>query len=83
MAYFINPSHQPVSLNIFAMQRLGKIITAAKNTHASIEELLGVSFYMRSLSYQRKAGDSSSQNFLQLCWTCCSAVSTTKSLAEV
>jgi hypothetical protein len=33
------------------------------NTHATIEELLDVLFSVQSLSYQRKVGDSSSQNF--------------------
>jgi hypothetical protein len=62
-AYFINPSHQSVSLhvyhNIVARQGLGKKknVTAATNTHATIEELLGTSFSVLSVLYQRKVGD--------------------------
>jgi hypothetical protein len=40
-----------------ARQRLGKNVTAATNTHTTIEELLDVSFSMRPVSYQREAGD--------------------------
>jgi hypothetical protein len=70
MAYFINPSHQSVCLYayplivarqrpgnnppIVARQRLGKNVTVATNTHATLEELLGASFSMRSVSYQGK-----------------------------
>jgi hypothetical protein len=36
------------------------------NTHATIEGLLEASFSMRSVSYRRKVGDCSSQNFLLL-----------------
>jgi hypothetical protein len=61
-AYFINPSHQSVCLyvyplNVVARQRLGKNVTAATNTHATIEELLDASFSMRSVSYGRKVVD--------------------------
>jgi hypothetical protein len=58
--YFINPSHKPVCLYVYppivTRQRLGKKVTAAKNTHATVEELFGASLSMRSLSYQRKVG---------------------------
>jgi hypothetical protein len=37
-----------------AMQRLGKNVTAATNAKTTIEELLDVSFSMRSVSYQGK-----------------------------
>jgi hypothetical protein len=73
MAYFINPSHQSVCLYaylpivvrhrlgknppIFARQRLGEKVTAAKNTHVTMKEFLDESFYMLSVSYQRKGGD--------------------------
>jgi hypothetical protein len=40
-----------------ARQRLSKNVTAAKNTHATIEELLEASFSMPSVSYQRNVGD--------------------------
>jgi hypothetical protein len=47
-AYFINPSHRFVCLYVYppivARQRLGKNVTAAKNTQATIEELLDASF---------------------------------------
>jgi hypothetical protein len=40
----INPSHQSVRLYVYSSivdrQRLGKNVTAATNTHATIEELL-------------------------------------------
>jgi hypothetical protein len=42
---------------IVARQRLGKHVTAEKNTHAIIEELLDASFSLRSVSYQRQVGD--------------------------
>jgi hypothetical protein len=57
-AYFMNPSHQSVCLYLYpaivARQRLGKNITAATNTHATIEELLDASFSMLSVSYEGK-----------------------------
>jgi hypothetical protein len=60
-AYFINPSHQSVCLYVYppsiARQRIGKNVTVATNTHATIEELLDASFSMRSVSYQRKVDD--------------------------
>jgi hypothetical protein len=37
-----------------ARQRLGKIITVVMNAHAKVEDLLVVSFSMRSVSYQGK-----------------------------
>jgi hypothetical protein len=40
-----------------ARQRLGKNVTAAINTHATIEELLDASFSMQSVWYQKKVGD--------------------------
>jgi hypothetical protein len=46
------------------MQRLGKKITAATNTHAAIEDLFDTSLSMRSMSYQGKEAIGSSQNFL-------------------
>jgi hypothetical protein len=42
---------------IVARQRVGKDVTAATNTHPTIQELLDASFYMRSASYHRKVGD--------------------------
>jgi hypothetical protein len=61
MAYFINPSHQSVCLYVYppiiARERLGKNVTAAMNTHATIEELLEVSFSTRFVSHQSKVGD--------------------------
>jgi hypothetical protein len=57
-AYFTNPSHQSACLYVYpsivARQRLIKNVTAATNTHTTIEELLESSFYMRSVSYQGK-----------------------------
>jgi hypothetical protein len=49
---------------IVARQRLGRNVTAIKNTHATIEELLDASFSMWPVSYQGKYAISSSQNFL-------------------
>jgi hypothetical protein len=63
MAYFINLSDQSLCLYVYeytpivARQRLGKNVTAATNTQASIEELLDASFSIRAVSYQRKVGD--------------------------
>jgi hypothetical protein len=66
--YFITPSHQSVRLYAYppfvARQRLGKNVTAATNTHAKINELLDASFSMRSVSYQRRVGDSFFPEFL-------------------
>jgi hypothetical protein len=39
------------------MQRIGKKLSAAINIKETTEELLDVSFFMRSAAYQRKAGD--------------------------
>jgi hypothetical protein len=56
-AHFINPSHQPVCLYVYSplviRQRFGKKknVTAAMNTQATIEELLGMLFSLRSVSY--------------------------------
>jgi hypothetical protein len=59
--YFINPSPQSVCLYVYpsvvTKQRLGKNVTAATNTQTTIEELLDPSFWIRSVSYQRKGGD--------------------------
>jgi hypothetical protein len=56
--YIINPTHRSVCLYVYplivARQRLRKNVTAVTNTHATIEELLDTSFYMRSMSYQGK-----------------------------
>jgi hypothetical protein len=66
-AYFINPSHQPVCLDVYppivARQWLGKNVTTAMNTHTTIGELLDMSFSVQSVLYWRWA-ISSSQNFL-------------------
>jgi hypothetical protein len=60
MAYLINPSHQSlcpyVYPSLISRQRLGKIVTAALNTQATIDDLLDASFFMRSVSYQGKVG---------------------------
>jgi hypothetical protein len=63
--YFTNFSHQSVCLHVYvARQQLSKNVTAAMNTHATIEELLDALFSMRSISYQRKAGVFSKNFFL-------------------
>jgi hypothetical protein len=67
MAYFINPSHQSVSMSvspIIARKWFGKNVTVATNTHAAIEELQDASLYMRSVPYEGKQAISSSQKFL-------------------
>jgi hypothetical protein len=60
-AYFINTSNHSVCLHvyhpIFAGQRFGKLVTATRNTHTVIKELLEASFSIRSMTYQRKIGD--------------------------
>jgi hypothetical protein len=49
--YFINDSHKSVRQHVyFATKRLGKNITAATDTLATIEELLGALFSMWSVS---------------------------------
>jgi hypothetical protein len=56
-AYFINPSHQSVSICVYpiiASQRFGKNIAMATNTYATIGKLLIVLFSMRTVSYQEK-----------------------------
>jgi hypothetical protein len=35
----------------------GKIVAAATNTHATIEELLDASFSMQCMSYKREVGE--------------------------
>jgi hypothetical protein len=49
---------------IVARRRLGRNVTAVRNTNITIEELLDASFSMWPVSYQRKQAISSSQNFL-------------------
>jgi hypothetical protein len=60
-ADFMNSFHPSVCLYLgplnFVTQRLSKIVTAATNTHPTIEELLDESSLIRSVSYQRKVGD--------------------------
>jgi hypothetical protein len=51
---------------IVPRQQLGKIVTSATNTHATIEELMDALFYMRFMSYQGKQATSSSENFLPI-----------------
>jgi hypothetical protein len=60
-AYLKTSFHQSVCLYVYlpivARQRLGKSVTAATNTHATVEELLDATLSMRSVLYQRKVGD--------------------------
>jgi hypothetical protein len=59
-ACFINTSNQSVCIYIYKYvdrQRLGKNVTAATSTHATIEELLDALISMQSVSYERKVGD--------------------------
>jgi hypothetical protein len=67
MIYFINPSHQSVCLHLHSptvvMQRLGKNVTAATNTHA-VEELLDASFPVMSCRMTGKQVISFSLNLL-------------------
>jgi hypothetical protein len=59
-AYFINTSHQSVCLYVYplivARQLVGKNVTAATNTHATVE-FLDSPFAVRSVSYRRKLGN--------------------------
>jgi hypothetical protein len=59
--YLINTFHQSVCLYVYlpivATQLFGENISAAKNTYATIEELLGASFSTRYVSCQRIVGD--------------------------
>jgi hypothetical protein len=52
-AYFKNPS---IGLLSVARQWLSINVTAAKKTHATIEELLDASSTIRAVSYQTKRG---------------------------
>jgi hypothetical protein len=58
-AYIINPYDQ--SVYVYPRPSLGngfvKTIPLLTNTHAKTEELIDVSFSMRSVSYQIKVGD--------------------------
>jgi hypothetical protein len=76
IAYLINPSHQSVCVCVCVcvgggvhLMLLGnglvKIVTAATNTHATVDELLGSGISMASMPYAMKVG-SPSQNFLFL-----------------
>jgi hypothetical protein len=60
-AYFINPSHQSVCLYVYATlvarQRLGKNVTAATNSHATMKDLLGLPLSVLVASFQRKVWD--------------------------
>jgi hypothetical protein len=59
-AFFINPSHQSVCLYVYPLSLLGdgSVRTLPRQrTQAAIEELLDMSFSMRSVSYQRTLGD--------------------------
>jgi hypothetical protein len=49
---------------IVAKQWLSEMLAVATNTHTKIEELLNVSFFMWSVSYQGMSVISSSQKFL-------------------
>jgi hypothetical protein len=49
---------------VVARQRLGKDVTAAKNTHTAIEDLFDASFSMRCVSYEKKYAFNSSQKLL-------------------
>jgi hypothetical protein len=51
-----NPSYQSVC-PIVANKRFGKYVFRATNTHATIKQLLKVSFSIRSVSYVRKVVD--------------------------
>jgi hypothetical protein len=56
-AYFINPTVSLCVYNVAATvsrQWLDKNVTAVTNTHIIIEELLGESFSMRSVSFKNK-----------------------------
>lgn len=56
-AYFINASHQSARLSVYiARQRLNKKVTAAKNTHIRIEELLDSSFLCGPCRIEGKCG---------------------------
>jgi hypothetical protein len=59
-AYFINLSYQSVCMYVYpivARQGLGKNVTTAKNTRATLDELLEALFSVRAMSYQRKVGE--------------------------
>jgi hypothetical protein len=51
-------------LPVIFRQRVGKNVTAATNTQATIESFLDASYSMPSVSYQRKAGHQFFPGFL-------------------
>jgi hypothetical protein len=53
------PGHSPI-----AGQWLSKLVPLAMNTCATVEELVDVSFSMRSMSYQSNVGDYFFPDFL-------------------
>jgi hypothetical protein len=58
-AYFINPTRHSVCLYAYPLSLIGNGSvkdTAVRNKYATTE-LLDATFFMRSVSYQRKAGD--------------------------
>jgi hypothetical protein len=57
MAYEITLLSVYVSHIIVGRQWLGNHVPAATNMHATIEELLDMSFSLRSMSHQRKIDD--------------------------
>jgi hypothetical protein len=67
-AYFINPSHQSVCLYVYthivARQQIGKKVTATKNTHTVIQELLERRFLCCPCLVKQNQAISSSQNLL-------------------
>jgi hypothetical protein len=59
--YFINTFHQSMYMHAYPLSLLVngwiKNVTAATNTRSKREELLDASFFIRSVSYQRKVGE--------------------------
>jgi hypothetical protein len=67
-AFLISSFHQSVCLYVNLLtvptQRIGKDVTTATKTHATIEEFLDASFSIRSCRINGKQAISFSQNFL-------------------
>jgi hypothetical protein len=69
-AYFMNPSHQSVSLWLFSLSLLGNGSVKLLLWHTTKEELLDSSFSICPVSYQKKVEDQFFPEVLA-CYICC------------
>jgi hypothetical protein len=61
--YICEPIITCVYPSIVARQRVGRNVTTAMNTHATVEKFLDTSFYRRPVLYQKNEGCSSQNLF--------------------